>query len=350
MPNTLISINSVDSGNSNNSGSSINLLPYNKMVGMNEYNVSGGMSSQSVNNLYGPSANGGVNVGPSANIGAMGHSAYNPNNLSAYPNTNSRPPYGPNTFFPYITPNYSNYSQPVQPFSQPQPSTQSGSDYNIPTMASFISWCAFSILKQQRSPSPDLDLSIKSVLFATRLPKSTIVIALEYLNQRYSCNSFQDYSNHEIYTIIIISFILANKFNDDNTFTNKSWHGATGLKLAALNSAEIEWLSHINWNLNVIKFELNIKTLITCCETWLIKYDKQQPISPIYSPTYSGNSNYQPQYHNNPCYHYDYQNLQPIPPFPQYFPYQYYPSPMSQMGDIYQDYYKYPDERLMLSS
>lgn len=146
-------------------------------------------------------------------------------------------------------------------------------EYNINNMSTFLSWCTFGILKQNRNPSKEFDNLVVSVLFATRLPKSTIIIALEYMNQRFSNKAVAStLSESEISTILIVSLILANKFNDDNTFTNRSWCGAAGLTIEVVNYEEKEWLNEVKWQLNVVNFEDNIRTLEECWNTWLVKY------------------------------------------------------------------------------
>ncbi|KAK6198084.1 cyclin-like protein [Scheffersomyces amazonensis] len=156
-------------------------------------------------------------------------------------------------------------------------------EYDLNTMACFLSWCSFGMLKQRRNPTKEFESLIVSVLFATRLPKSTIIIALEYMNQRFSSHSDlslggsgKKLTEQEIFVNLIVSLILANKFNDDNTFTNKSWCGATGLQLQVLNKEEKDWLDECKWSLNVVNFESNIITLEECWTTWLDKYGNNQ--------------------------------------------------------------------------
>ncbi|KAK5781343.1 hypothetical protein RI543_001184 [Arxiozyma heterogenica] len=51
-----------------------------------------------------------------------------------------------------------------------------------------------------------------------------------------------------------ITIFQTNKFNDDKTFTNKSWSHATGIPIANLNDWERNWLSVLNWRLFDDKF------------------------------------------------------------------------------------------------
>lgn len=158
-------------------------------------------------------------------------------------------------------------------------------EYKPQNMAAFLCWCAFGMLNQNRSPSKEFENVIVSILYATRLPKSTIVISLEYLNQRFSNTQSGHLTELDIFLKVVVSLVLANKFNDDNTFTNRSWCGATGLEIELLNAEEAAWLKEVNWQLNVVKFQLNIKTLEECWKTWLSKYSTQ-PALPAASASY----------------------------------------------------------------
>lgn len=164
-------------------------------------------------------------------------------------------------------------AQPPPP--PPAPATSGGIqlvlEYDLNYMATFVLWCAFGMLKRPRSPSKEFELLMASVLFATRLPKLTIVIGLEYMNQRFypALLELESMSEHDVFCQLIVALVLANKFNDDNTFTNKLWCGATGLLLTQLNQQEAAWLAAVKWNLNVVNFELNILTLEECWRSWM---------------------------------------------------------------------------------
>lgn len=149
-------------------------------------------------------------------------------------------------------------------------------EYEPQNMSAFVCWCTFGMLSQNRSPTKEFESVLVSILHATRLPKSTMVIALEYLNQRFSNTQSRHLPELEIFLKLVIALILANKFNDDNTFTNRSWCGATGLSIELLNSEEAAWLKAVDWHLNVVNFQSNITTLEECWQTWLDKYSSVQ--------------------------------------------------------------------------
>lgn len=195
---------------------------------------------------------------------------------------------------PYVA--QPHYGGPVvAPVPAPAPAAQTSGginavlEYEPQNMSAFLCWCAFGMLNQNRSPTKEFELVMVSILYATRLPESTIVIALEYLNQRFSTAQLGHLSELDIFVKVVVALVLANKFNDDNTFTNRSWCGATGLKIELLNAEEASWLKEVNWQLNVVKFQPNIKTLEECWKTWLAKYSRL-PATPAASTNYCSSS------------------------------------------------------------
>lgn len=202
-------------------------------------------------------------------------------------------------------------------------------EYDLNSMSTFISWCTFGMLKQHKNPSKEFEKLVLSVLFATRLPKSTIIIALEYMNQRFSNKSFDDLIELEIFVKLTIALILANKFNDDNTFTNRSWCGATGLKIELINKEERTWLQECNWQLNVINFKSNIQTLEECWVAWLDKFGKSAAPAPAAAPTSSPTSNYYNPYSSQAYY-----SNTSIPSSPNYYSNS---SPLNSSPIKYQD-------------
>ncbi|CCF59015.1 hypothetical protein KAFR_0F04200 [Kazachstania africana CBS 2517] len=158
------------------------------------------------------------------------------------------------------------FNQPAPPQPMVQDNVNGGVsldlNYDIDTMSAFIVhnvYVGFGIHSQNKD-SYDLFLKgIKSVLNATRLPVSTIYYSLNYLS-RYLTQNIMKNSNpgiNVIYQNTIIAFILGNKFNDDKTFTNKSWSQATGMDLKLINEMERNWLSSFNYELNSTIFLYN---------------------------------------------------------------------------------------------
>ncbi|KAI5962522.1 CLG1 [Candida pseudojiufengensis] len=217
-------------------------------------------------------------------------------------------------------------------------------EYDLNQMSSFLGWCTFGMLKQQTSPSKDFDNLISSVLFATRLPKSTIIIALEYMNQRFSSKFIQkNLAETEIFNFLVVSLVLANKFNDDNTFTNKSWCGATGLQILKLNKLENEWLEEIKWSLSIINFESNILILNECWKTWCEKYSTSG--STKLSPIITNNSKYN-NYNSNQINPQNVYSTPTISPSSMTFDYQSSSSPNSYTSNYGYNYQQQQQQQI----
>ena len=143
-------------------------------------------------------------------------------------------------------------------------------DYDMERMTDFVTQATESMYAYHNSPIclADIDLTrsfhqrmqsppsfrkwVLQVLSATRLPSSTILLSLHYLNDRVANfpESVQSGENH-IYRLLAVSLILGSKFLDDNTFINRSWSDVTAIKVAELNNLEMKWLDLIKYELHV---------------------------------------------------------------------------------------------------
>lgn len=202
---------------------------------------------------------------PQSQFAAYGQFQYAPQ--GPFPGSANQPP-------PYLHPHVypAPYAAPDQAFAPQEPVSGGISavlEYDPQTMAAFMSWCLFGMLNQTRTPTKDFEDSVVLVLHATRLPRSTILVALEYINQRYARTPAKPLADLAVFLVVTIALVLANKFNDDNTFTNRSWSGATSLKIELLNAEEAAWLRAVNWKLSVVNYQANIHTLEECWKTWL---------------------------------------------------------------------------------
>lgn len=177
-------------------------------------------------------------------------------------------------------------------------------DYDLDLVADFVvknAYAAFgtdsnTIIREANS-TQTVELftnGVSSVLNATRLPSVTIFLALDLLNKYISklpegCESIGGKSVNVIYQNTMIAFVLANKFNDDKTFTNKSWTQATGMTLSSINDYEREWLQAFEWRLFQDKFVLYEK-LVHSFEVFC--QEKRCPSPPNLLPTPHTTDNY----------------------------------------------------------
>ncbi|KAK7206152.1 hypothetical protein BZA70DRAFT_125395 [Myxozyma melibiosi] len=124
-------------------------------------------------------------------------------------------------------------------------------DYSLDIMSEFLCTMSSTIMGYKIPPSPVLIKFTHQLLSSTRLPGSTIILALVYLSKRCALQAPSAVDQTAQYNLLIVSLILANKFNDDNTFTNKSWGEVTGLPISELTRVETDWLKLVKWQLNL---------------------------------------------------------------------------------------------------
>lgn len=188
-------------------------------------------------------------------------------------------------------------------------------DYDLNIMTDFVVKNALSIFGNKSLSPSIIDIFAKgilSVLNATRLPSTTVFLALNYL-VRYlnklsnGLNSIGGDSINVIYQNLMIAFILANKFNDDKTFTNNSWSQATGMKIGIINEYEKEWLTIFEWKLFEDKFE-TYGSYIKAWKTFVRENSSLHPFT-FFTPytKHYCTSNHQQSYYSSPLSQQSYQ-------------------------------------------
>ncbi|KAH3671033.1 hypothetical protein OGAPHI_000744 [Ogataea philodendri] len=192
---------------------------------------------------------------------------------------------------------------PVQEQSSSAPTggVSSVLDYDLDQMVKFVCWLCFGLLKRTDSPSTSFHSTVKSVLSATRLPRSTIVLALLYLSEKMESEETPISVDSEAFENLTISLVLANKFNDDNTFRNKSWSDATGLSLELINKLERDWLCSIKWRLH---YEDGYSCIEECWKTWCDKFKTKPVHSPYNDPFMSPSMDTPSGFQNGTPYEY----------------------------------------------
>lgn len=76
----------------------------------------------------------------------------------------------------------------------------------------------------------------------------------------------------------ILTTQIANKFLDDNTFSNKTWSEVSGMKIHDLNLMEAEFMEALDYSLFVRSQEYNIwKNVIDGCRDRLSHYNNASP-------------------------------------------------------------------------
>ncbi|ORX52391.1 hypothetical protein DM01DRAFT_1336759 [Hesseltinella vesiculosa] len=136
----------------------------------------------------------------------------------------------------------------------------------IPELAEFSSSMVHLMWHERHTPSssgPQPGVShpfkkyCRSILQATQLSESVVLLSLKYVaillrNQPYLRGA--EGSEYRLYTVALM---LANKFLDDNTFTNKTWSDISGMKVFELNLMELEFLQVLKFALFIRKREFD---------------------------------------------------------------------------------------------
>jgi hypothetical protein len=131
-------------------------------------------------------------------------------------------------------------------------------DYDVNIMADFVANVSCNFINIHK-PWRSLCLFAEKVLNQTRLPSSTVILGLTYLSKRLALErppfdrdpDAPLIPETRLYEYLTISLVLANKFLDDNTFTNTSWSDISGIKRHDLNVSERDWLKKLGYDLHL---------------------------------------------------------------------------------------------------
>ncbi|GMM50880.1 Clg1 protein [Starmerella bacillaris] len=160
-------------------------------------------------------------------------------------------------------------------------------EYDMQLASKFIVTVASNICQYSAVSTGELqalESYVRSLLCATHLSKATMLVCLIALNRVVEAGINCSH-NYSLKKLLIGSFVLANKTNDDNTFTNASWSLVTGLSAGQITSLELSFLDVLGWC-----FNLNDKNLAewkywdACWNEYLNSSQNRYPQSPV-SPT-----------------------------------------------------------------
>lgn len=101
-------------------------------------------------------------------------------------------------------------------------------------------------------PTNSFKQFIMNVIKHTQLPPTAISLALYYILQLKKCSPKPIIGNaNSEYRVFSVALMLANKFLDDNTYTNQTWADVTHLPLKEISTMEVEFLSNLQYRLFV---------------------------------------------------------------------------------------------------
>ncbi|KAI8085027.1 uncharacterized protein BX664DRAFT_338362 [Halteromyces radiatus] len=97
----------------------------------------------------------------------------------------------------------------------------------------------------------------RSILQATQLSESVVLLSLKYIALLLRNNPQLRGAEGSEYRLYTVALMLANKFLDDNTFTNKTWSDISGMKVNELNVMEFEFLDVLRFALFIPKVDFD---------------------------------------------------------------------------------------------
>ncbi|KAI7866736.1 cyclin-domain-containing protein, partial [Spinellus fusiger] len=107
----------------------------------------------------------------------------------------------------------------------------------------------------------------QKIIKATQISCACIVLALYYvyrLRSAYPCVQGSIGSEVRLFTTALV---LANKYLDDNTFTNKTWSDVSNIPVHELNIMEVEFLAALNYRIHV--HHLQFFSWAEQCQQWM---------------------------------------------------------------------------------
>ncbi|KAK9727377.1 hypothetical protein K7432_001909 [Basidiobolus ranarum] len=103
--------------------------------------------------------------------------------------------------------------------------------------------------------SADLKAFCNALIFTTEMSSTTILTALQYIHRLKSYSPSAGGNHWSEYRLFTVALMLASKFLDDATFTNKVWAEVTRVPVKELNLMELEFLSFVDFDLYVSERE-----------------------------------------------------------------------------------------------
>ncbi|KAF6835680.1 cyclin-like protein [Colletotrichum plurivorum] len=148
-------------------------------------------------------------------------------------------------------------------------------NYEVDQMAEFVAEMTTRVVAPLSSTgvTPAFRKFVTQILSATRLPKSTILLGMNYLAKRVNTlkqkNPSYTVPEGEGWRMLTVSLMLGSKFLDDNTFQNRSWSEVSGVPVADLNALEYEWLEQCSWSLYVnLDYSADYKAWLNSWDEW----------------------------------------------------------------------------------
>jgi hypothetical protein len=159
-----------------------------------------------------------------------------------------------------------NEDEILNQFQRPRQNHFIQGDPQSDRLAEFVSKMVFYIFWSDCQVSNDFVYYTKYLLETMQVSCSTALLSLYYLNRlrqhlfvpgtfksvSIQASKYQYRRDPKLeYRLFTISLILANKYLDDNSYSNKAWSEVTGLDLRKVNIMELEFMKYIDYTLLV---------------------------------------------------------------------------------------------------
>ena len=104
-------------------------------------------------------------------------------------------------------------------------------------------------------PSTGFTKWVTTILSTTQVTQNVILLALLFIRRLKKQNPTVRGKVGSEYRLLTVALMLGNKFLDDNTYTNKTWAEVSGISVSEIHVMEVEFLSHMKYNLYTSKEE-----------------------------------------------------------------------------------------------
>ncbi|KAI9299482.1 cyclin-domain-containing protein, partial [Cunninghamella echinulata] len=108
----------------------------------------------------------------------------------------------------------------------------------------------------------------QKLIKATQISCACILVAFYYIHRLRSAYPFIHASIGSEIRLFTTALVLANKYLDDNTFTNKTWSEVSNIPVLELNIMEMEFLSALQYNIHV-PYDQFFKWVLQC-HSWIV--------------------------------------------------------------------------------
>ncbi|KAI1174095.1 hypothetical protein F4777DRAFT_589400 [Nemania sp. FL0916] len=110
-------------------------------------------------------------------------------------------------------------------------------------------------LSKYTEPCPAYKKWVNGILSTTQVTQNVVLLALLFVYRLKKSNPRVHGNPGSEYRLLTVALMLANKFLDDNTYTNKTWAEVSSISVKEIHVMEVEFLSNMRYGLLTSKEE-----------------------------------------------------------------------------------------------